>query len=169
MRMAWKLDVQVMIRRWPTFFILATISSFIASGCEKEALPTDPQASISGTVTYDGKPITLDSDIVFQCKDKGVIAAGKIDSLGKYAISPGMKSLGIPAGRYQIMIRPPELPPPAVGTKEYEELMSGKMKKPEPPKDIPQQFQQFEKSGLVVEVKSGANTFDFDLAKIEKK
>ena len=167
--MAWKLDVQVMIRRWPTFLLLATIPSFVASGCEKEALPTDPQASISGTVTYDGKPITLDSDVVFQCKEKSAIAAGKIDSLGKYALSPGMKSIGIPAGRYQIMIRPPELPAPAIGTKEYEEQMTGKTKNPDPPKEIPKQFHQFDKSGLVVEVKPGPNTFDLDLAKLEKK
>ena len=167
--MARKLDVQVMMRRWPTFLLLATIASFVASGCEKEALPTGPQASISGTVTYDGKPITLDSDVVFHCNDKDATAAGKIDSLGKYSLSPGIKSIGIPAGRYQIMIRPPELPAPAIGTKEYEDQMSSKTKKPEPPKDIPQQFQQFDKSGLVVEVKAGPNTFDLDLAKLEKQ
>jgi hypothetical protein len=164
-----KLDVQVMIRRCPTLLLLATIPSVIALGCEKEALPTDPQASISGSVTYDGKPITLDSDIVFHCKDKGATAAGKIDSLGKFTLAPGMKSIGIPAGRYQIMIRPPELPAPAVGTEEYEKWMSGKTTKLDPPKDVPKQFHLFDTNDLVVEVKSGPNTFDFDLAKLEKK
>lgn len=140
-----------------------------ANGCvEKEAKPTDPQAQISGTVTNNGVNVTPDTTVVFFCKEKNATAAGLVDSLGKYTIRPGSGSIGIPAGRYQVMIRAPEPPAPALGTKEYEDFMSGKAKRPEPAKDVPPQFGSFDTSGITLEVKSGDNTFDFDLAKLSK-
>ncbi len=66
------------------------------------------------------------------------------------------------------MIRAPGPPAPALGTKEYEDFMSGKAKRPEPAKDVPSQFGSFDTSGITLEVKTGENTFDFDLAKLMK-
>lgn len=150
------------------FAILCSIL-FSVTGCgEKEAKPTDPQASVSGSVTFNGTPVTVDSSVVFICKDKGATAAGLVDSLGNYSLRGGIGSIGIPAGRYQVAIRAPNVPAPAVGTKEYEEFMSGKNKQSERPKDIPSQFEMFETSGIVLEVKPGENKFDFDLAKLKK-
>lgn len=143
--------------------------AFAVVGCgEPEAKPTDPQAQISGTVTNNGANVTPDTTIVFFCKEKNATAAGLVDSLGKYTIRPGAGSIGIPAGRYQVMIRAPEPPAPALGTKEYEDFMSGKAKRAEPAKDVPSQFGSFDTSGITLEVKSGDNTFDFDLAKLLK-
>ena len=140
-----------------------------ASGCgEKEAKPTDPQAQITGTVTNNGANVTTDTTVVFFCKEKNATAAGLVDSLGKFALRGGVGSIGIPAGRYQVMIRAPEAPAPAVGTKEYEDLMSGKAKRPEPAKDVPSEFGSFETSGISVEVKTGENKFDFELDKLLK-
>lgn len=138
-------------------------------GCgEKEAKPTDPQASVSGSVTNNGANVTPDTSVVFFCKDKNAMAAGQVDSLGKFALRPGVGSIGIPAGRYQVMIRAPDPPAPALGTKEYEDFMSGKVKRPEPAKDVPAVLGAFDTSGISVEVKVGENTFDFDLAKLVK-
>lgn len=138
-------------------------------GCgEKEAKPTDPQASVSGSVTNNGANVTPDTSVVFFCKDKNAMAAGQVDSLGKFALRPGVGSIGIPAGRYQVMIRAPDPPAPALGTKEYEDFMSGKVKRPEPAKDVPSILGAFDTSGISVEVKVGENTFDFDLAKLVK-
>lgn len=149
--------------------LLCLALSIGAAGCgEREAKPTDPQASVSGTVTNNGANVTPDTSVVFFCKEKNATAAGQVDSLGKFALRGGVSSIGIPAGRYQVMIRPPEPPAPAMGTKEYEDFMSGKVKRPDPPKDVPSQFGSFDTSGLTVEVKTGENNFDFDLAKLLK-
>lgn len=148
-------------------FLAFTIA---AAGCgeEREGKPTDPQASVSGTVTNSGANVTPDTSVVFFCKEKNATAAGHVDSLGKFTLRPGVGSIGIPAGRYQVMVRAPDPPAPAVGTKEYEDFMSGKVKRPEPAKDIPAVFGAFDTSGISVEVKTGENNFDFDLAKLLK-
>lgn len=141
--------------------------AFAAVGCgEKEAKPTDPQAQVSGTVTFNGANVIPDTSVVFYCKDKNAMAAGLVDSLGKFTLRPGVGTIGIPAGRYQVMIRVPEVPAPAIGTKEYQDLMSGKAKRPDPAKDVPSEFGSFETSGISVEVKTGENKFDFELDKL---
>ena len=148
-------------------FLAFTIS---AAGCggEREAKPTDPQASVSGTITNNGANVTSDSSVVFFCKEKNAMAAGQVDSLGKFTLRPGVGSIGIPAGRYQVMVRAPEPPAPQIGTKEYQDILTGKAKRPEPAKDVPDKFGAFDTSGIYVEVKTGENNFDFDLAKLSK-
>lgn len=153
----------------PLVALLLSSLMIAATGCgEREAKPTDPQASVSGSITNNGANVTPESSVVFFCKEKNATAAGLVDSLGKFALKPGVGSIGIPAGRYQVAIRPPDPPAPALGTKEYEDFMSGKVKRPEPAKDIPAVFGAFDSSGISVEVKSGENNFDFDLAKLSK-
>lgn len=147
---------------------LAFIIAVAGCGGEREAKPTDPQASISGSITYNGENVTPDSSVVFFCTVKNAMAAGQVDSLGKFTLRPSVGSIGIPAGRYQVMVRAPEPPAPPAGSEEYKNVMSGTAKKPEPAKDIPAQFGAFDTSGLSVEVKTGENTFDFDLAKLLK-
>ena len=148
--MTCELEVLRISWHWQLVCLMFTGAS-LSLGCgEREMLPTDPQASISGSVTYDEKPAPADSDVVFFCKEKDVLAAGKVDSLGKFTLSAATKSKGIPAGRYQVMIRPAELPAPAIGTEEYKKWMSEKMKPAESPKEIPKQFHQFDTSGLVL-------------------
>ena len=148
-------------------FLACTIA---AAGCggEREAKPTDPQASVSGTITNNGANVTADTSVVFFCKERNATAAGQVDSLGKFALRPGAASIGIPAGRYQVMVRAPDPPAPVLGTKEYEDFMSGKTKRPEPAKDVPAVLGAFDTSGVSVEVKVGENNFDFDLAKLVK-
>ena len=144
---------------------LLLLASF---GCAKDDSPTDPQASVTGSVTYDGSPVPLDSLVVFYSIDKAVTGAGKVDSLGKYSLTAAQKSVGLPIGRYQVMIRPPEPPAPQPGTPEYQDAMTGKTKPAPPPKEIPVRFHTLQDSKIVRELKVGPNTFDFDLAKIEK-
>ena len=88
---------------------------FTAVGCGPSVKAPDPskQATISGKITLDGsKPAPVDSSIVFYLTEKSTIVAGKLDVLGNYSAKPSEKATGIPAGRYQVMIRPPE--PPAL-------------------------------------------------------
>lgn len=147
--------------------ILLWSLTIAVSGCsDGEPKPTGSQASVSGSVTNNGANVTPETSVVFFCKEKNATAVGKVDSLGKFALTPGVGSIGIPAGRYQVTVRPPDPPAPEIGTKEYEDIMAGKAKKPEPAKDIPLPFGDFETSGIVLEVKAGENKFDLDLAKL---
>jgi len=142
-------------------------------GCTGAKGPTGEQASVSGSVTFDGKPVTLDSSVVFYSKDGSITAAGQVDSLGKFSLRGGDASKGMPPGRYAVMVRPPEKAAPQVGTEEYKKAMMAGMQSPKAtaagPSDIPAQFLAFESSGLVVEVKAGENNFDFPLDKLVKK
>lgn len=153
-----------------TAILFGLVALCSVSGCGKsDPAPTTPQATVSGSVTYDGVPVTLDANVIFFCADAGATAAGKVDSLGKYALTPAQKKLGIPAGRYQVGISPPAKPIPPVGdTPEYKEFMLSGSKTPPVPKDLPAKFHSYTQSGIVLEVKAGENTFDFDLAKLEK-
>lgn len=148
--------------------LLAFAMALTGCGDGGEGKPTDPQASVSGSVTNNGENVTPDTSVVFHCKEKNATAAGLVDSLGKFTLRPGAGSIGIPAGRYQVMFRPPDPPAPALGTDEYKDFMSGKTKKPEPAKDVPGVLGAFDTSGISLEVKTGPNTFDFDLAKLVK-
>ncbi len=135
--------------------------------------PTDPQAQVSGSVTNNGKPITLDSNVVFYNEEKGLTLTGKIDSLGKYSLSAGDPRVGIPAGRYAVSIKPPVAAVAEVSqsSQDYMKMMQngGKVAPPKAENsapDIPEKFRDYKTSKLVFEVKEGSNTFDFDLSKL---
>ncbi len=144
----------------------------LASGCsEDSAEPTGEQATVTGKVTYDGTPVTLDSSVVFSCLDPAVTAAGEIDSLGNYTLRPANPDVGIPIGRYRVMIRPPAPPPVQMGSEEYKQIMqqgaNAEAARTPTAGDIPEKFTSFDTSGIVLELKPGPNTFDFDLAKLK--
>jgi hypothetical protein len=127
------------------------------------------QATISGKVTLDGtKPAPVDTSVVFFCADKGATVSGKVDALGSYTIQAADKSIGIPAGRYQVMIRPAEKPPAQMGSDDYKKaMMGGGAKTEEPKSDIPAKFHAFDTSKIVLEIKPGANAnTDLDLSKL---
>jgi hypothetical protein len=145
----------------------------VISACSEESAgPTGEQASVSGKVTFDGTPVTVNSSVVFNSLDPAVTAAGEIDSQGNYTLRAANPEVGIPVGRYRVMIRPPTPAPvtDAVDTAEYQKMMQtgGSATPPqvEAPKDIPAKFSSFDSSGIVLELKPGPNTFDFDLAKL---
>lgn len=131
-------------------------------------------ATISGSLSNDGKPISADSDVVFYCSEKGATAAGKLDVLGKFSLKEADPFIGIPPGRYVVSIRPPAPPAVQVGTDDYKKMMSQGVnpaggvapKISQRPSDIPERFYDPSTSKLALEVKAGPNNFDIDLAKI---
>ena len=146
-------------------------AGLICSGCGPAAKTPDAsqQATIAGKVTLDGsKPIPVDSNIVFFCAEKNATISGKADALGAYTVRAGDKGVGIPAGRYQVMVRPPEAPPAKVGSDDYQKMMmsGGVAKKAESNSDIPLKFHAFDTSKIVLEIKAGNNTIDLDLSKL---
>ena len=168
-----------LLRRERRFAVyLACLGTVLAAscGCDSGAGGKAPdastQATVSGSVLIDGKSIKPESSVVFSSAETGATASGKIDALGKFLLKAADPKIGIPAGRYQVMIRPPEPPPMQVGTKEYEKMMTSgrpqgdQMKKAGDSSEIAEKFQTFESSGIALEVKPGQNNFDIDLAKL---
>lgn len=150
-----------------TVLFLATL----VSGCGGGATgPVGPQSQVSGTVTNDGKPVTLDSQVVFFNSEKGLTLTGTLDSLGKYSLTPADPKVGVPAGRYQVSIKPPVVPVIQMdpSSTEYAKMMEGGDTATSTPVavDIPEKFSDPKTSGLVFEVKEGPNTYDFDLSKL---
>jgi hypothetical protein len=97
----------------------------------------------------------------------GANASGKVDAMGSFTARSIDKSVGIPAGRYQVSIRPAPPPQPKMGTKEYEAAMmsGGSMKKEEVKSDIPSKFHSFDTSDIKLEIAPGPNKIDLDLSK----
>ncbi len=147
------------------------ILTCLISGCgDGPTAPTGPQSQVSGTVTNDGKPVTLNSQIVFFNSEKGLTLTGTLDSLGKYSLTPADPKLGVPAGRYEVCIKPPVVPVMQVdpSSPDYAKMMqAGNIPAPAATTaDIPEKFNDPKTSGLIFEVKEGPNTYDFDLAKL---
>ena len=135
--------------------------------------PVGPQSQVSGIVTNDGKPVTLNSLVVFFNKDKGLTLTGTLDSLGKYSLTPADPKLGVPAGRDEGSITPPVPAPVEVNqsSPDYQKMMqagdvTNQAAPADPAPDIPMRFRDPKTSKLVFEVKEGPNTYDFDLAKL---
>lgn len=135
--------------------------------------PKTQQAQISGTVTIDGKPIPAHCDVVFSHKSEGVTLAAKSDALGKFSLIAMDPRIGIPAGPYEVAVRPPSAPAVDLkpGTPEYEAFMKNESSGPGQKSDadlaevIPAKYRQHDTSGLVVEANAGANEFKLELSK----
>ncbi|HEY1187328.1 MAG TPA: hypothetical protein VGE74_06700 [Gemmata sp.] len=102
-----------MLSRSRTTAGMAVVLLVFVSGCGG-AKP----AEVSGTVTFDGKPVA-DGDIIFESPDGSVTpAAGKIVN-GQYAVTvaPGPKKVRINASK------PPTKPDPVMGMIPTESLL----------------------------------------------
>jgi hypothetical protein len=110
-------------------------------------------ASVSGKVTYNGNPVPKGT-ITFQAVDsKGRNATGAIQPDGSYTLQTEQPADGAQLGEYRVAISARDdvvldyLPP-----------------KPIPPKRLaPEKYENPQTSGLTASVKSGRNTFPFDL------
>lgn len=144
------------------------------AGCGGPTGPVGPQAQVSGTVTNDGKPVTLNSQVVFYNAEKGLTLSGTLDSLGKYSLTAADPKIGVPAGRYDVTLLPPAAPVVEMNqsSADYKKMMQagGAGAAPARPNesapDIPEKFRDAKTSKLVFEIKEGANTFDLDLSKL---
>lgn len=130
---------------------LVVLMCLMFSGCGGSGIET---AAVSGTVTFDGKPVT-EGTVLFQ-PEKGPGATGALDAQGHYVLRTKKRADGAPLGRNTVVILPlttlggPDSPTP------------GELVKRDFP-NIPDKYRRAETSGLVREVKPGSNTFDFEL------
>ena len=101
----------------------------------------------TGTVTLDGAPLK-EASISFVPTDGGATAYGQVKD-GAFALSTGSKD-GLKAGKYRVSISASTIP--QMGTKEQAKLMT------------PKKYASPETSGLEEVVKSGSNSFKFELS-----
>jgi hypothetical protein len=126
--------------------------SFIV-GCD------DSKATVSGTVTLDGRPVTGGprmNGIVTFFRDGGggAPAVGFIDESGHYSVKTGATT-GMEPGSYQVAIAMKKITIP-----ENPNAM------PIPTLLTPAKYGNPQKSGLRAEIKPGNNTFDFPLVSV---
>ena len=104
-----------------------------------------PSGSVAGKVTYNGKPLT--SGVVTLVNDEaGIGASGELDVSGRYRID------SIRTGQYKVAIH---REPPPLGARP-DVIRTWKL-------NIPEQYQDFQSSGLTATVNEGDNTVDFGL------
>ena len=130
-------------------FVLVFFVAFMSSlaGCHGS------KASVEGTVTLDGQPID-DGALAFRASGKPVLSA-TIREGGKYQLEQAGKSWVEP-GQYSVTVRG------------YKPDPNTDPNVPPNPKVItPEKYASATTSGLSAEVKSGSNSFDFDLKSAE--
>jgi hypothetical protein len=111
-------------------------------------------ASVSGTVTYEGKPVPKGT-ITFQPVDssKGRTATGEIGADGSYTVQTEQPGDGALVGDYRVAISARE-----------EEVLDYHPPKPVAPKRlVPQKYENPQTSELKATVKPGSNNIPFDL------
>ena len=126
----------------------ALFASLVLVGCGSK------QSELSGTVTYQGKPLSSGSVLV--AGSDGMVKASPIQPDGAYKIK------GIVTGTIRVTVSSPD---PGIAA-----APSRNMQAPAPPtKDnskwfpIPDDYSDFNKSGLTFDLKRGANRWDIEL------
>lgn len=116
--------------------------------------PTGPgMAPVSGKVTYQGKPVPKGSITFASTAPEGRNATGQLDANGSYTLQTENPRDGALLGEYNVTIYAHDEP-----------ILDYIPRKPIPPKILsPTKYEKPETSGLKATVKSGSNTFDFDL------
>lgn len=126
-----------------------------AAGCGK------PPATVSGTVTYRGKPVTAGS-VLFYGPDKQ-IARGVIGSDGRYSVP------NVPRGTCAVTVQTPPRPPEGLQLKQQLPPIHGgpTLPKPEPADPVraafPARYALPDESGLSAVVDRDQVTFDIVL------
>lgn len=122
----------------------------MAIGCGQGGSNVGPKqdASISGKVTYKGKPVT-DAIISFESPDRGAYGTPFKD--GTYSV-PKMAS-----GEFTVTVNPVAAPP------KMEPTADGKIPEAAKREDVPQKYRGAATSGTKTTVKAGSNKFDLDM------
>jgi hypothetical protein len=131
--------------------LLLAASGLLIAGCGKNELGT---VAVSGTVTFDGKPLDNGTVRFVPVDQKGRMALGKILEDGKFVLATA-GSDGVIPGEYKISIQSQKMTA-EVPAKDRELGIGGKESA------IPDKFTKPETSGLTEKI-SGARTIDFNL------
>ena len=120
------------------------------------------EGTVSGTVRFDGRPLTAGvNTVTFLCED-GSVKSCMVEPDGRYTLR------GVPAGRARVTVLSLP-PPPQLGKAPGED---GKVKpidgpgpaaKPDQAGGIPDRYKDPDSSGLSYDVQRGSHTFDIEL------
>ncbi|WP_422931936.1 hypothetical protein [Singulisphaera sp. PoT] len=116
--------------------------------------PSGPElAKVTGTVTYQGKPVPKGRITFVSTQEGGRNATGELGSDGSYRLQTENPGDGALLGNYNVTIYAHDEP-----------ILDYIPRKPVKPKILtPEKYEKPDTSGLSRKVKSGSNTFDFDL------
>jgi hypothetical protein len=126
---------------------LAATCIFFVSGCSQQGL----EASVTGKVTLDGKPIGPGYISFVPAGETRNPAQGRVLEDGTYSVKTAHVA-GLPPGIYQVKVSVHE---PMADPNERVEVM--------PPLVHPEKYTKPEPSGLEYEVTSGPNTINIEL------
>jgi len=115
---------------------------------------------VTGTVTYQGKPVVGASIVFLPSKREIPVGAAVTDSGGAYKLGISGREKGAVVGDYKVTIvlnAPYDGPlPSGMSLEAARETLLGKAL-------IPEKYFKTETSGLTADVKPGTNKFDFTL------
>lgn len=134
------------------FCLLALATLAISVGCSGAA-GTSPTAPVTGVVTYKGAPVA-NASVTFT-PASGRPANGVTDASGKYTLSTFGNQDGAVLGTHKVTITSAAESPPMPGTPEAASYV--------PPATFPAKYGDATLSGFTADVKSGSNTFNFDM------
>lgn len=139
-----------------TFVLVAVGMLFVQiAGCSGEG-PDYETGQVSGTVTFDGKPVT-EGSVTFHSEELGTGGTADLGSGGTFTVR-GAEGAGLRVGSYVVRISPPP-----------QDFGDGDPNKPAPtiaPKEfpnIPEKYRDSKTSGLKADVKAGPNEFKFEM------
>jgi hypothetical protein len=133
-------------------WVVALAAAVLVAGCAR------PRASVSGKVTYKGKPVTS-GNVVIIGQDGKASPPGAIGTDGSYVID------GAPVGHVKAAVDnppPPEPPPNAPKTPNDPEVQQDKQLAARYVA-TPPQYRDPKKSGLEHDLQSGSNTWNIEL------
>jgi hypothetical protein len=145
-------------RRTSLACLLAAFGSLFAAGCGADT------TTLSGTVTFNGRPVTGGS-VSLYCADKQIVR-GIIDADGRYSIP------NVPFGTAVITVQSHTFVPAGM---QLQQKLPESVNSPAPPAlagetakkatPIPPRYSHPEESGLTVDVRSHPATHDIQLVK----
>lgn len=131
-----------------TAFAISLVS-FTLPGCGSSTAKTDDLRQVTGTVTYDGMPLTSGFVTFMPAGETGNSATGDLDSSGGYSLSTRSPRDGVQPGSYKVAVTSWEISP-EMG----QEGVSA----------IPKKYFDANKSGLTATVTDESDqTIDFEI------
>jgi hypothetical protein len=127
----------------------------LAAGCGGNGLPL---GQVSGQVTCNGQVVP--DGIIYFVPEEGPAASSPIDAQGRYELTTYSPGDGAVIGNHTVYFGP------AADSGGADENVAESAVVPPPPPDpdyLPHKYRSPETSGYARQVKSGSNSFDFDL------